>query len=88
MKREVKSEYFSESGSKKWSTFSKVLQKVEHLYIIGVLGGIFPLTQMYFGMDIQNAYLAEDRAMLWTLKASVMFLKTQIRRCSFSDGNS
>ena len=49
-----------------------------HLYIIGGFRGHFPPNQMYFGMDIQNAYLAEDRAMLRTLKASVMFLKTQI----------
>lgn len=88
-----------EKGVKKWSTFQKVapksgvpfqkvLQKVEHLYIIGGFRGHFPPNQMYFGMDIQNAYLAEDRAMLWTLKASELFLKTQIRRCSFSNGNS
>jgi hypothetical protein len=37
-------------------------------------------------MDIQNAYLAEDRAVLWTLKASGNILKTQIRRCGCSNG--
>ena len=76
---------------KKWSTFvkmapkngvpfQKVLQKVEHLYRIRGFRGLCSPNQMYFGMDIQNAYLAEDRAMLWALKASEKFLKTRIRR--------
>lgn len=44
-----------------YSNCKKVSQKVTHLYIIGGFRGHFPPNQMYFGMDIQNAYLAEDR---------------------------
>lgn len=52
-----------EKGVKKWSTFQKVapksgvpfqkvLQKVEHLYIIGGFRGLFPLTSCTKGLVV------------------------------------